>query len=216
MIKIDFSQSLHDHRGILILVKPIGYIGETKFRHVFDDIAKCRRAQVPNTTRSLALRYSKHIYPSYSEWGTFQVHRKVLGLICVAKCSEVAELGKIQKQFDELKSYYRETLLDTRCFVLGCKAAEDAKISKGFVLVADEYTLDELEKQFAEFAASLFNILESKRIGKLSEKADKISLISAPLEQELISNDPDNRWGKRMYFLIPSWALLLFLFEFSL
>ena len=100
---------------------------------------------------------------------------------------------KNSKQFDELKSHYRETLLDTRCFVLGCKAAEDAKISKGFVLVADEYTLDELEKQFAEFAASLFNILESKRIGKLSEKADKISLISAPLEQELISNDPDNR-----------------------
>lgn len=200
MIKIDFNHSLHDHRGILILVKPIGYIGESKVRHVFDEIAKCKHAQVPNTTRSLALRYSKHIYPCNIEWGTFQVHRKVLGLICVAKCSEVSELGKLQKQFEESKSHYRETLLDSRCFVFGCKTAEDAKINKGFVLVSDERATEELQKHFAEFAASLFNILESKRLGKLSEKGDKFPLINAPLEPESISSEPDSRWGQQIYF----------------
>ena len=191
MIKIDFNQSLHDHRGILILVKPIGYIGQNKFRHIFDEISKCKHAQVPNTTRTLALRYSEHIYSSNIDWGTFQVHRKALGLICVAKCSEVTELGKLQKQFDEPKSHYRETLLDSRCFVLGCKISEDAKINKGFVLISDENATEELHEHFAEFAASLFHVLESKRLGKLSEKPDK--MINAPLEHEPINNEPDNR-----------------------
>ena len=191
MLRVDFNQSLLDHCGVLIFVQPVGYIGDKPFRAIYDEISRYRRAQVPNTTRTLHLRYSKRVTPQFTEWGNFHFHRRVLGLICVGKCSEISEVEKLERPVNEIKNPFSAILLNTRCFVFGCKSNDDVKIRKDFALIGDHST--DLQDNLAEFVASLFNVLESKRLGKLSEKVDKIVLIQAPVEHETFGGENDSR-----------------------
>ena len=199
MLRVDFGQSLLDHRGVLILVQPVGYIGDKPFRAIYDEISGYRRAQVPNTTRILHLRYSKRVTPQFIEWGNFHFHRRVLGLICVGKCSEINEVAKLEKPVNEIKNPFSAILLNTRCFVFGCKSTKHAKVRKDFALISGEDHSRDLQSNLAEFVASLFNVLESKRLSKLSEKVDKIVLIHAPVEHETFGGENDNRYV-RLFF----------------
>ena len=193
MLRVDFGQSLLDHCGVLILVQPVGYIGDKKFKAIYDEISTYRRAQVPNTTRTLNLRYTKRITPQFIEWGNFHFHRRVLGLICVGRCSEISEVEKLEKSINEIKNPFSAILLNTRCFVFGCKSSDEAKIRKDISLIGGEDHSEDLQSNLAEFVATLFNVLESKRLSKLSEKIDKITLIQAPVEHEVFGGENDNR-----------------------
>lgn len=193
MLRVDFGQSLLDHCGVLILVQPVGYIGDKRFKAIYDEISTYRRAQVPNTTRTLNLRYSKRVTPQFIEWGNFHFHKRVLGLICVGRCSEISEVEKLEKSINEIKNPFSAILLNTRCFVFGCKSNDEAKIRKDFALIRGEDHSEDLQSNLAEFVATLFNVLESKRFSKLSEKIDKITLIQAPVEHEVFGSENDNR-----------------------
>lgn len=193
MLRVDFGQSLLDHCGVLILVQPVGYIGDKQFRAFYEEISQYQRAQVPNTTRTLHLRYSKRVTPQFIEWGNFHFHKRVLGLICVGKCSEINEVEKLEKPVNEIKNPFSAILLNTRCFVFGCKSGGDVKVRKDFALIRGEDHCQDLQNNLADFVASLFNVLESKRLSKLSEKVDKILLIQAPVEQESFGGENDNR-----------------------
>ena len=195
MLKVDFGQSLLDHCGILILVQPVGYIGDKKFKGIYDEISSYSRAQVPNTTRTLHLKYkcSKRVTPPFFEWGSFHFHKRVLGLVCVAKCSEIAEVEKLEKPINELKNHLSPILLNARCFVFGCKSSDGGKIRKDFVVIGGQDHSKELENSLAEFVASLFNVLESKRLSILSENVERFSLIQAPIEQEFSGSENDSR-----------------------
>ena len=193
MFRIDFRQRLEDHCGLLILVKPVGYIGSKRFDNVLNEIALYSRAQVPNSTRTLRLRYARRISPVYVEWSNFHAHRKVLGLICVAKCADVAEIDKLGPKMKELQTQFGTTLLDSRCFVLGCAADSQARVPKEFVLLSEDSFSEDLESHLAEFVASLFNVLESKRLTKLSDKAEKASHIFAPVEYDPSGMEFDSR-----------------------
>ncbi|PFX14220.1 trafficking protein particle complex subunit 9-like [Stylophora pistillata] len=197
MLRIDFGQSLLDHSGVLILVQPVGYIGDKRFKAIFDEISTYRTAQVPNTTRTLNLRYSKRVSPQFIEWGNFHFHKRVLGLICVGRCTEISEVEKLEKAINEIKNPFSAILLNTRCFVFGCKSNDESKIRKDFALIRGEDHSEDLQSNLAEFVASLFNVLESKRISKLSEKIDKITLIQAPVEHEVFGGENDSRTSKR-------------------
>lgn len=193
MLRVDFGQSLLDHCGVLILVQPVGYIGDKRFKAIYDEISTYRRAQVPNTTRTLNLRYSKRVTPQFIEWGNFHFHKRVLGLICVGRCSEISEVEKLEKLINEIKNPFSAILLNTTCFVFDCKSCDEAKIRKDFALIRGEDHSEDLQSNLAEFVATLFNVLESKRFSKLSEKIDKITLIQAPVEHEVFGGENDNR-----------------------
>jgi len=81
--------------------------------------------------------------------------------------------------------------------VFGCKSTDDVKIRKDFALIGGEDHTKSLQNNLADFVASLFNVLESKRLSKLSEKVDKIVLIQAPVEHETFGAENDSRTTKR-------------------
>ncbi|XP_044184471.1 trafficking protein particle complex subunit 9-like [Acropora millepora] len=197
MLRIDFGQSLFDHCGVLILVQPVGYIGDKPFKSIYDEISGYRTAQVPNTTRRLLLRYAKRVTPQFLEWGNFHLHKRVLGLICVGKCSEVSEVEKLENAVNEIKNPFSAILFNTRCFVFGCKSTNDVKVRKDFALIGGDDPSRDLQNNLAEFVASLFNVLESKRLSKLSEKIDKIVLIKTHVEHESLGGENDSRTMKR-------------------
>jgi len=111
----------------------------------------------------------------------------------VGRCSEISEVEKLEKSINEIKNPFSAILLNTRCFVFGCKSSDEAKIRKDVALIRGEDHSEDLQSNLAEFVATLFNVLESKRFSKLSEKIDKITLIQAPVEHEVFGGENDSR-----------------------
>lgn len=191
MLRIDFGQTFLDHRSILVLVKKLGSINEDEFSQLFDDISQLRTVELPNS-RTVHLRYTRHISHQFVDWGSFHTHKKLLGILSIARCSPEKDLATIKEAHEKLKTWYSNTSLDSRCFLLGREKPEDEdrrELSEFVFLNTDNY-MEEIEHQVADYAMSLFLILESKRMDKSLEKPDKVTLLRSPLDGDtLVDND---------------------------
>ncbi|XP_076361025.1 LOW QUALITY PROTEIN: trafficking protein particle complex subunit brun [Tachypleus tridentatus] len=121
----DYNQRVEDHRTLLILVKYKGlHMSSKNFNKVFDRISRLQYVKVPDSQaaggqRVVWVRYKKHYSVESNEWGDFQTHRKVLGLLCLGKCGNQSELEELCKYHNLLREKYDITVLDSRCLVFG-------------------------------------------------------------------------------------------------
>lgn len=107
-----------DHRRALVLVSPLGSrVSNKLFQRVFDRIAKVQRitiaennqtASTTSTTlskpRQFHTRYLSKAYPvENNDWGEFQFHRSLLGLITVGGYSTTQELSELTRLHDATK-----------------------------------------------------------------------------------------------------------------
>ena len=89
MSKPDYSQIAEDHASLLVLVRPIGNNIKPKiFNKLFERISQLNFFNVPKPHRNVRFKYKRSYTKDDSSWGSFQAHRKVLGLITIGKCSE--------------------------------------------------------------------------------------------------------------------------------
>ena len=117
---VDFQQTAEDHCHLIVLVKQVGcQLKPKSLNFVHECISKVRTHQIPNSQRRIYLRYLKQYRSENSEWGDFQAHRKVLGLICVGKCNNENEVNELYKLHEDLKEQYGGTLFDSRLILLG-------------------------------------------------------------------------------------------------
>ena len=108
----DYEQTVWDQRSILVLVNSIGpRLDEEKFQQIFDQISTVnevsaeistnRDATIANqeagNTRTFLIRFVKNYPVENNEWGDFQKHRQVLGIISVGGYSTVQELEEIKR-----------------------------------------------------------------------------------------------------------------------
>ena len=77
---------------------------------------------IPKQQRSLELRYDRNYTVENNEWGDFQAHRKVLGLVCFAKCNNKNEISELRKLYEELKQQYNGTVFDSRLVIFGLES----------------------------------------------------------------------------------------------
>lgn len=123
----DYKQTAQDHSSILILVQHIGkQLNPKVFRKVFDKISKLKHITVQDpqsgSQRTIWIRY-RRVYPvENNEWGDFQAHRKVLGLISIGKCSSQEEMVTLCEQHANVQANYLTTLYDSRCIAIGAHA----------------------------------------------------------------------------------------------
>jgi hypothetical protein len=122
MSSVDFSQTAEDHCHLLILVKQVGcHLKQKSLNFVFDCISKVQSHQIVNPPRVVYLKYTKNYTRENSEWGDFQAHRKVLGLISIGKCQDESEVSELYKLHEDLMEQYGSTLYDSRLILLGLK-----------------------------------------------------------------------------------------------
>lgn len=74
---------------------------------------------IPGQKRDMWIRYKKNYTRSCNEWGDFQAHRKVLGLIAVGRCSNAAEFDALFESYKKEKDTYSDTLFNSRLIVFG-------------------------------------------------------------------------------------------------
>ncbi|XP_059485985.1 protein brunelleschi [Neocloeon triangulifer] len=124
MNKPDFHQTLDVHRTLLVLLKPIGkQLKGSVFSRLSDQVQKAvqglKLTDSLGRERPVNVRLVNEYEPSQNDWGDFQTHRKLLGLLTVSHVTSQTELNEICRQHESLKVKYSSTLFDSRCLILG-------------------------------------------------------------------------------------------------
>ncbi|ELU16047.1 hypothetical protein CAPTEDRAFT_114828 [Capitella teleta] len=208
MSSVDFEQTAEDHCRLLILVKQVGcHLKPKSLNFVYDCISKVTSHQVASPPRTIYLKYLKQYQRENSEWGDFQAHRKVLGLVCIGKCDDVNEVGELYKLHEDLKEQYSGTLYDSRLILLGLKqdgSAIEKRLRRDgtshvICYPGEENCAGDLEIRMQEFVLSLFWVLESKRMDRRSlERHDRMALLTAPFEKkDMVGVDTDTRMYRK-------------------
>ncbi|CAH1283288.1 unnamed protein product [Diabrotica balteata] len=227
----DYEQYSHDHAALLILVKQIGNQLKPKiFTKFYERISKLTCVKITDSTgavRNILLRYIKEHPVENNDWGDFQTHRRLLGLITLGKYDSQQELNEICRVHESLKVKYNSTLFDSRCILFGVtqdaeSPTEDNPTSSSsgdsensvesplqkfttpsnFKARALFYDVSspcaDLEIQLNEFINSLFWVLDSKRVDRSREKLERVSLLLAPFEKkDFVGLDMESRNNKK-------------------
>uniref|UniRef100_A0A8C6NFM8 Uncharacterized protein n=1 Tax=Melopsittacus undulatus TaxID=13146 RepID=A0A8C6NFM8_MELUD len=195
----DYMQCAEDHQTLLVVVQPIGIVPEESFFRIYKRISAVSQVNVRDSQRVLYIRYRHHYPPENNEWGDFQTHRKVVGLITITDCSSAKDWPQTFEKFHLHKELYSATLYDSRLFVFGLQGeiAEQPRTDVAFYPSYDE--CETVEKRIEDFIESLFIVLESKRLDRATDKSgDKIPLLCVPFEKkDFVGLDTDSRHYKK-------------------
>ncbi len=101
----DYSQTCFDHRRLLVLVRSVSptSLRPKTFARVVEVLDRGARVQVKSAedvTRQVEVRFVRSYPVENNEWGEFQHHRAVLGLIsvgCYRTHQEYGELGRLHE-----------------------------------------------------------------------------------------------------------------------
>lgn len=119
----DYRQTAHDHAALLIMVRHLGSKLNTRnFSRLYERISKQNSFRIKDSSgsvRTISARFIKSYPIENNEWGDFQTHRRVLGLICVGECTNTQEVSELSKIHESLRSKFSGTLYDSCCLFLG-------------------------------------------------------------------------------------------------
>ncbi|XP_063041125.1 trafficking protein particle complex subunit 9 [Engraulis encrasicolus] len=195
----DYMQCAEDHQTVLVVVQPVGIVPEEQFFRIYKRIASVNQVSVRDSQRQLYIRYRHHYPPDNNEWGDFQTHRKVVGLVAVTSCASAKEWPQTSDRFHGQKEVYGATLYDSRLLVFGLagEIAEQQRTDVAFYSSYDD--CPDVERRVEDFVESIFIVLESKRLDRATDKSgDKIPLLCVPFEKkDFVGLDTDSRHYKK-------------------
>ncbi|MBZ3870710.1 Trafficking protein particle complex subunit 9 [Sciurus carolinensis] len=195
----DYMQCAEDHQTLLVVVQPVGVVSEENFFSIYRRICAVSQLSMRDSQRALFIRYRHHYPPENNEWGDFQTHRKVVGLITITDCFSAKDWPQTFEKFHVQKEIYGSTLYDSRLFVFGLQGdvAEQQRPDVAFYPSYEDCS--SVEKRIEDFIESLFIVLESKRLDRATDKSgDKIPLLCVPFEKkDFVGLDTDSRHYKK-------------------
>ncbi|CAJ1083595.1 trafficking protein particle complex subunit 9 isoform X2 [Xyrichtys novacula] len=195
----DYMQCAEDHQTVLVVVQPVGIVPEDQFFKIYKRIASVSQVSIRDSQRLLYIRYRHHYLPENNEWGDFQTHRKVVGLISITTCNTAKEWPQTAERFHGQKEVYSSTLYDSRLLVFGLQGeiAEQQRTDVAFYSSFEDCS--DVEKRVEDFVESIFIVLESKRLDRATDKSgDKIPLLCVPFEKkDFVGLDTDSRHYKK-------------------
>ncbi|XP_041981752.1 protein brunelleschi [Aricia agestis] len=117
----DYSQHAQHHACLLVLVKGIGGVLKN-FNKLWERIQRVDNIKVTDSAgqvREIWVRYVRDYPVENNDWGDFQTHRRLLGLITLSKFANQNELNEVCRVHESLKVKYSNTLYDSRAFMFG-------------------------------------------------------------------------------------------------
>lgn len=108
MSQPDYEQTTHDHAALLVLLRPIGtQIKQKTLLRLCERITKSGStltiADSSGGTREILVRFVKDHPVENSDWGDFQTHRRLVGLITFGKYEDQTELNELCRLHETLK-----------------------------------------------------------------------------------------------------------------
>lgn len=100
---VDYGQTAEDHQSLLVLVRHTGsHLPVSLFNRIWERIHTLSVVHIQGQNRNVTVRY-KRVYPvENNQWGDFQAHRKVLGLISVGKCVDHEEFTDLFENYKKV------------------------------------------------------------------------------------------------------------------
>ncbi|KAH0518853.1 Trafficking protein particle complex subunit 9 [Microtus ochrogaster] len=195
----DYMQCAEDHQTLLVVVQAVGIVSEENFFRIYKRICSVSQLSVRDSQRALFIRYRHHYPPENNEWGDFQTHRKVVGLITITDCFSAKDWPQTFEKFHVQKEIYGSTLYDSRLFVFGLQGDVAEQPRPDVAFYPNYEDCDSVEKRTEDFIESLFIVLESKRLDRATDKSgDKIPLLCVPFEKkDFVGLDTDSRHYKK-------------------
>ncbi|XP_059618131.1 protein brunelleschi [Phlebotomus argentipes] len=127
----DYEQNAHHHGALLVLVRGIGPAKPRSLQKVFERIQRVQTMRIPDSAglpRDIWVRYIRDHPVENNDWGDFQTHRRLLGLVTVGKFDTQTELNELCRIHESLKVKYTSTLYDSRCLLFGPTVAPPAEV----------------------------------------------------------------------------------------
>lgn len=119
----DYSTNPHHHQTLLVLVKQVGsQLKSRSFHKLYERISRIGHVKVSDSNgsqRPVWVTYRREYPVDCNDWGDFQTHRRILGIITIGQVGSQSDLNDICKQHESLKVKYSSTLYDSRCIILG-------------------------------------------------------------------------------------------------
>ncbi|CAN8000592.1 unnamed protein product [Ixodes hexagonus] len=125
---VDYEARVEDHQCLLVLVRAIG--PETSgrvFGRAWERISRVchtRLSDQQQGNRTVWLRYVRSYPVEASDWGDFQAHRRLLGLLTIGQCKDQAGMEEVCRLHSALQEQYK-TAIDSRCLVFGLDSLAD-------------------------------------------------------------------------------------------
>ncbi|KAH8249066.1 hypothetical protein KR032_005610 [Drosophila birchii] len=225
MSRPDYEQSALHHSCLLVLLRGVGPSRARVLQRAFEKVRRVSHIRVNDSAgnpRSIWIRFV-HDHPvEHNDWGDFQTHRRLLGLITIGRFDNQTELNELCRQHESLKVRYGSTLYESRAIFFGPDDPSldtigegQAPLTAGGRRLQDEFTTPsnfrsqaffyreqdscaDLESRIGDFASALFWVLESRRLERSREKADKVSLLLAPFEKrDFVGLDMESRNNRK-------------------
>lgn len=118
----DYDQLAHHHGSLLVLVRGIGHAKPRSLQRIFERIQRVNHVHIQDATgqpRDIFVRFVRDHPIENNDWGDFQTHRRLLGLITVGAFDNQLELSELCRVHESLKVKYNGTLYDSRCLAFG-------------------------------------------------------------------------------------------------
>ncbi|KPM04717.1 brunelleschi-like protein [Sarcoptes scabiei] len=120
----DYDQFAEDHQCLLIVVKQLGpQMNPKLFKSIYDHLLQLYELKITNNKilgfeRTIRIRFKQSYSIEENDWGDFQAHRKLIGLITVARSLNQNEIESIIELHKTIHDTYNNTLFDSRCFII--------------------------------------------------------------------------------------------------
>lgn len=167
---IDYSQTATDHQCLLVLVQHTGTRLQLKtFNRVWERIKRVQHLQIQGQRRSVWLRYKRGYPVDNNEWGDFQAHRKVLGLLSVGQCTNGEEFEELFNNYKTVKEKYASSIYNSRLLTFGLN-------KDGSPLDSEPVTI------FPESGDHAMNDGRSGNISKVSDQNSNLETEKEPID----------------------------------
>ena len=93
------------------------------FDLIYKNIIKLNELKILNNKingfeRQIRIRYKQSYSIDNNDWGDFQAHRKLIGLITIAQSFNKNEIESISELHKTIHDTYTNTLFDSKCFII--------------------------------------------------------------------------------------------------
>ncbi|CAD7080031.1 unnamed protein product [Hermetia illucens] len=118
----DYEQHAHHHGCLLVLLRGIGPAKPRYLQRIFEKVQKVNNVKITDSAgqhRDIWVRFVYDHPVENNDWGDFQTHRRLLGLVTIGKFETQTELNELCRLHESLKVKYTNTLYDSRCILFG-------------------------------------------------------------------------------------------------
>ncbi|ALC40308.1 bru [Drosophila busckii] len=129
MSRPDYEQNALHHSCLLVLLRGVGPSRALVLQRAFEKVRRVNNIKVTDSSgvmRTIHFRFIHEHPVDHNDWGDFQTHRRLLGLITIGKFDNQTELNELCRQHESLKVRYGSTLYESRAIFFGPDAENNS------------------------------------------------------------------------------------------